>query len=105
MGIILKLIDNGYYEAFGRNIQVNSNEFATEEWEPIMNQALILAYVALSVGLILAILTFIIEVLSGQKKQGLRMGLSKHRDVTQRHAWKEKGMEEPTRLKKRKQIT
>ena len=63
MGIILKLIDNGYYEAFGRNIQVNSNEFATEEWEPIMNQALILAYVALSVGLILAILTFLLLLL------------------------------------------
>ena len=68
MGIILKLVDNGYYEAVGRNVQNKFKKFALEEWEPIMNQTMIPADVALSLGLTLAILTFIFEGLHWQKK-------------------------------------
>ena len=78
MGIILKLVDNGYYEAFGRTIQAKSDDSATEAWEPMMYQFMILAYVGFSVGLILAILTFITEVFSGQRKQGRLLRLPRH---------------------------
>ena len=66
MGIILKLIDNGNFGAFGRNTHINSTEFAAEKWEPMMKRGMILAYVGFSVGITLAIITFIIELFSGQ---------------------------------------
>ena len=89
MGIILKLVDNGYYEAVGRNVQSKFKKFALEEWEPIMYQTMIPADIALSVGLTLAIITFIVEGLHGQKKQIPHGGLLKHHDVTRHHsqAW------------------
>ena len=62
MGIITKLMDNGYYEAFGRNVQISFTESLAEKWEPLMIQGMILAFVAFGVGLMLANLTFIIEL-------------------------------------------
>ena len=62
MGIITKLMDNGYYEAFGRNIQINFKESLAEKWEPLITQGMILVFVAFGVGLMLANLTFIIEL-------------------------------------------
>ena len=73
MGIILKLIDNGNFGAFGRNTHINSTEFAAEKWEPMMNRGMILAYVGFSVGITLAIITFIIELFSGQCEKGLKI--------------------------------
>ena len=72
-----------------------------KKWEPFMNQGMILAYVAFCVGLFLAILTFIIELLSGKKKQALQ--IFKHRDISQGNAWLEdsdKGIKETTRRNK-----
>ena len=72
MGIITKLMDNGYYEAFGRNVQINFSKSLAEKWEPLMTQGMILVFVAFGVGLMLANLTFIVE-LSGSAwldKQG-----------------------------------
>ena len=76
-GVIPKLVDQGYYEAVGRNAQGQAkfNEFKVNEWEPIMYQTMILAYVALSVGFIMAIISFMIEAIHGQKKQVPRVGL------------------------------
>ena len=62
MGIIAKLMDNGYYEAFGRNAQINFSESLAEKWEPLMTQGMILVFVAFGVGLMLANLTFIVEL-------------------------------------------
>ena len=62
MGIITKLMDNGYYEAFGRNVQINFSESLAEKWEPLMTQGMILVFVAFGVGLMLANLTFIVEL-------------------------------------------
>ena len=62
MGIITKLMDNGYYEAFGRNVQINFGESLAEKWEPLMTQGMILVFVAFGVGLMLANLTFIVEL-------------------------------------------
>ena len=62
MGIIAKLMDNGYYEAFGRNVQISFGESSAEKWEPLIIQGMILAFIAFGMGLILANLSFIIEL-------------------------------------------
>ena len=70
-GVIPKLVDQGYYELVGKNAQLQNKfrEFKVEEWKPIMYQTMILAYFAFSVGLTLAIISFITEMMHGQKKQ------------------------------------
>ena len=75
MGIIRKLIDDGHYGAFGKNVQIDAWPLATEKWGPIMYQAMILAYVGFSGGIILAIFTFVIELLSGRGKTRLQRRL------------------------------
>ena len=80
---------------------MSTEELVAEKWEPFMNQGMILAYVAFCVGLFLALLTFIIELLSGKKKQALQ--IFKHHDISQRNAWLEdsdKGIKETTRRNK-----
>ena len=82
---------------------MSTEELAAEKWEPFMNQGMILAYIAFCVGLILAILTFLIELLLGKKKQGLQKRLLKHQNVPIIHAWPDeldKGVKEPSTLKK-----
>ena len=76
-GVIPKLVDQGYYELVGRNVQLQNKfrEFKVEEWEPIMYQTMILAYLALSVGLTLAVISLITEMILGQKKLMPRRGL------------------------------
>ena len=68
--MISKLVDQGYYEAVGRRVQLRADfrEFQVDKWEPIMNQTMILAYVALSVGWTLSIISFHIEIMHGVKK-------------------------------------
>ena len=82
----MKLVDNGYYEAVGRNVQRKVKKFAISEVEPLMYQTMLLAYIAFFVGLTLAILTFMVERLHGQKKQIPQGGLLNHRHVTQRQS-------------------
>ena len=74
MGIIRKLVDEGHYGAFGKNMQIDAKALATEKWEPIMYQAMILAYVGFSGGITLGIFTFVIELLSGQERQDSKRG-------------------------------
>ena len=80
----MKLVDNGYYEAVGRNVQRKVKKFAISEWEPLLYQTMLLAYIAFCVGLTLAILTFMAERLHGQKKQIPQGRLPNHRHVAQR---------------------
>ena len=63
MGIIMKLMDNGYYEAFGRTVQISSKDIAAEKLEPMANQGVIFLYVTYFVGIALSTLIFIIELL------------------------------------------
>ena len=64
LGILQKLLDDGYYKAFGRSmqLQINLKESTSRGWTPITNQRLFPAYVGLSICLILTILAAFTEV-------------------------------------------
>ena len=63
-GILMKLLDKGYYKAYGRNIeQINFEKSFTTKWTPIANPSMIPAFFGLSLSLLLTILTFFVEVL------------------------------------------
>ena len=64
-GILHKLLDNGYYRAYGRNIeqQITLEQSVTTKWTPIANPSMIPAFFGLSLSLLFTILTFFVEVL------------------------------------------
>ena len=63
-GILMKLLDKGYYKAYGRNIeQINFEKSFTTKWTPIANPSMIPAFFGLSLSLLFTILMFFVEVL------------------------------------------
>ena len=64
-GILHKLLDDGYYRAYGRNIeqQITLEQSVTTKWTPIANPSMIPAFFGLSLSLLFTIVTFFVELL------------------------------------------
>ena len=65
-GVLQKMLDKGYFAAYGWTGSTVSRAFEIKENKPIVNQNMIMIYVGLSIGIFLSISAFTFEIAIGR---------------------------------------